>query len=105
MGGAIRQWGLDGSGPKPLTRVSAAERLLRWDGADSLLVGSLDRRTGYVDRLKIGTGARTRVNQIEMLDGAGVLFDPFLIVSQNGEAYAYSSSRFLNSLYLVSGLR
>ena len=29
----------------------------------------------------------------------------FLSVSADGRAYAYSSSRFLNSLYLVTGLR
>ncbi|HRB12653.1 MAG TPA: hypothetical protein PKU70_06550, partial [Vicinamibacteria bacterium] len=60
---------------------------------------------GYVDRVSLPAGARTRLHQIRMLDEAGVLFDPFLTASQDGKAYAYSSSRFLNSLYLVSGLK
>ena len=96
---------MGGGPPKPLLQIAAHEKLLRWDTAGSLLVGALDRRTGYVDRMRISGGARMRLHQIEMLDEAGVLFDPFLTVSQDGRAYAYSSSRFLNSLYLVSGLR
>jgi hypothetical protein len=55
--------------------------------------------------MRITTGARSRLHRIELLDEAGVLFDPFLIASQDGRAYAYSSSRYLNSLYLVSGLK
>lgn len=105
VGGVVREWALDGGGAQLLTRLAATEKLLRWDGVDSVLVGALDRQTGYVDRLKLATGVRSRLHEIRMLDEAGVLFDPFLTVSQDGEAYAYSSSRFLNSLYLVSGLR
>jgi hypothetical protein len=103
--GAVRAWPMSGERPTPLLRLAPNERLLRWDTADSLLVGTLDRRTGYVERVKLGSLARTRLHRIEMLDEAGVLFEPFLTVSQDGRAYAYSSSRFLNSLYLVSGLR
>ena len=103
--GAIRSWALDGSPATPLSRVAVNERLLRWDSADSLLVGALNRQTGYVDRVRLTGLTRVRLHRIEMLDEAGVLFDPFLTVSQNGAAYGYSSSRFLNSLYLVSGLR
>ncbi len=105
LDGSVREWPVSGGAPKPLLRIAAHEKLLRWDTPGSLLVGALDRRTGYVDRMKVSGGARTRLHQIEMLDEAGVLFDPFLTVSQDGRAYAYSSSRFLNSLYLVSGLR
>ena len=103
--GAVSAWPLSGGAASPLIRLIAHEKLLRWDRADSLLVGALDRRTGFVDRVNLSTGARTRLHEINMLDEAGVLFDPFLVVSQDGRAYAYSSSRFLNSLYLVSGLR
>jgi dipeptidyl aminopeptidase/acylaminoacyl peptidase len=103
--GAVRAWPLAAGTPQPILRLAAHERLLRWDQTTSFLVGSLDRRAGYIDRITIGSGARKRLDQIEMLDETGVLFDPFLTVSQDGRAYAYSSSRFLNSLYLISGLR
>ena len=105
LDGSVREWPVGGGAPTPLLQIAAHEKLLRWDTSGSLLVGALDRRTGYVDRIKVSGGARTRLHQIEMLDEAGVLFDPFLTVSRDGRAYAYSSSRFLNSLYLVSGLR
>jgi hypothetical protein len=103
--GAVRAWPLDGTAPAPLIRLKPNEKILRFDATDSILVGALDRQSGYVDRVRVPGGARTRLHQIQMLDEAGVLFDPFLTASQDGEAYAYSSSRFLNSLYLVSGLK
>ncbi|MEO8362617.1 MAG: hypothetical protein ABI672_21510, partial [Vicinamibacteria bacterium] len=103
--GKVRAWPLVGGEPKALTTLLASESLLRWDAANSILVGSLNRLTGSIDRLTLGSGARTRLHDIQVLDTTGSLFDPFLIASQDGKAYAYSSSRFLNSLYLVTGLR
>ena len=103
--GTIRLWSLDGRAATPMTRIPPAEKLLRWESADSLLVGAIDRAAGYVDRLSVLRGSRQRLHHIEMMDEAGVLFDPFLTVSQDGRAYAYSSSRFLNALYLVGGLQ
>jgi WD40 repeat protein len=102
--GTVRAWALSGEAPSPLLRLAPNEKLLRWDAGESLLVGALDRRAGYVERVRLGSLVRTRLHQIELLDEAGVLFEPFLTVSRDGSAYAYSSSRFLNSLYLVSGL-
>jgi WD40 repeat protein len=105
LNGVIRVWSMGGSPEsKPLLGLSPTESLLRWDRPDSILVGSLDRRTGYVDRVALGSARRSRLHDIQMMDEAGVLFDPFLTASQDGRAYAYSSSRFLNSLYLVTGL-
>ena len=103
--GQVRAWPLDGKGPSPLVRLKPNEKILRYGADGSILVGLLDRQSGYVDRVSLPAGARTRLHQIRMLDEAGVLFDPFLTASQDGKAYAYSSSRFLNSLYLVSGLK
>jgi len=103
--GTVRAWPLAGGPPLPMGHVGPGEKLLRWDGTDTLLIGALDRRTGYVDRWTFGQGRRSRLHDIAMIDVAGVLFDPFLSASQDGRAYAYSSSRFLNSLYLVTGLQ
>ncbi|HQZ17964.1 MAG TPA: WD40 repeat domain-containing protein, partial [Vicinamibacteria bacterium] len=103
--GQVRAWPLDGKAPSPLVRLKPNEKILRYGADGSILVGLLDRQSGYVDRVSLPAGARTRLHQIRMLDEAGVLFDPFLTASQDGKAYAYSSSRFLNSLYLVSGLK
>jgi WD40 repeat protein len=105
LDGTVRAWPLRAGEAQPLLKLGANEKLLRWDAPGSVLVGAVDRRAGYVDRVKLAGNTRTRLHEIEMLDEAGVLFDPFLTVSQDGRAYAYSSSRFLNSLYLVSGLR
>jgi WD40 repeat protein len=106
LAGRVHVWSMDGRPEsKSLIDLSPHESLLRWDSADSILVGALDRRNGYVDRVALGNGRRSRLHDIKMMDEAGVLFDPFLTVSQDGRAYAYSSSRFLNSLYLVSGLK
>ncbi|MBP9946889.1 MAG: protein kinase [Vicinamibacteria bacterium] len=105
LDGAVRAWPLSAGKPQPLLKLGANEKLLRWDSEASVLVGAVDRRAGYVDRVKLAGNTRSRLHAIEMLDEAGVLFDPFLTVSQDGRAYAYSSSRFLNSLYLVNGLK
>jgi serine/threonine protein kinase/WD40 repeat protein len=106
LSGSIRVWSMAGlPEAKPLLALSPNESLLRWDTTETFLIGSLDRHTGYVDRVAVGGGRRSRLHDIQMLDEAGVLFNPFLTASQDGRAYAYSSSRFLNSLYLVTGLK
>lgn len=103
--GMVRAWTLENGTPSAVLHLSPGEKVLRWPERDALLIGALDRRAGYVDRVSLTGSDRRRRFDIRMLDEAGVLFEPFLTVSKDGRAYAYSSSRFLNSLYLVSGLR
>lgn len=103
--GEVRAFSLSERTAQPLIQLKPRERLLRWDGADSVLVGVLDRNAGFIERLSMRSRTRTRLHQISLSEQGEVLYDPFLTVSLDGRAYAYSASRFLNSLYVVTGLR
>jgi hypothetical protein len=60
---------------------------------------------GRIDRLDLATGQRVSWKVLRPEDSAGVFLVDSFVVTAVGEAYAYSYQRFLQDLFLVSGVR
>jgi hypothetical protein len=91
----------------PRTAGGEAEpgRLLRWSNDQEFVyVMELRPAGGRLFRRSLITGERVFMREIFAPDQAAVTrFEPW--VSRDGETYAYSLDRSLNSLYVLEGIR
>ncbi len=103
--GEVRLLPIDGAAPKTIPGVTARE-VLRWSGDGSAIFV----RSGWVPakllRVDVRTGATTPIGELAPFDRSGVTFigerPP---ITPDGSSYAYSFVRFLDDLYVVTGLR
>jgi Tol biopolymer transport system component len=87
-----------------VTQLLPAEDVLQWaaDGR-AVYVGAIGTMT-RVDRVDLATGRRTLWRTFGVPDSAGAdIF--YVILTPNGQGYAYSYMRELEDLYLVDGLK
>ena len=56
------------------------------------------------NKRNIATGARELSHEVEPLDATGI-YGMHLLVTPDGETWAYTYQRFLSNLYVVSGLK
>jgi WD40 repeat protein len=95
---------MSGDSPMPVTELLPDEQVFQWtpDGR-SVYIG----RIGIgmtVDRVELGTGRRVPWRTFSLPDpaGAGVWS---IVLTPDGQSYAYSYGRILDDLYLVDGMR
>ena len=103
--GEIRITPLDG---KPSTVIPGAKgnEVLRWSSDGSALFVRADNVPARLLRIDVRTGETTPIAQLAPFDLAGV---PGIAekppITPDGKVYAYSFVRFLEDLYVVSGMR
>jgi hypothetical protein len=56
-------------------------------------------------RIELATGKRTPWKSLRPADPAGIVLIYNVLLTPDGEGYAYTYGRYLQDLYLVEGLR
>jgi hypothetical protein len=104
--GAIARFPLGGGEPRPLGRRVLPPQFPSRAAADgrSLFVdcGGVPRR---IERLDLASGVRTPWKTLLPEDSAGVTGIESLVLTPDGQGYAYGYGRYLQDLFVVGGLR
>ena len=98
---------VDGSAPQPVAGLGAGDTPVRWaaDGRSVFVVRNEPDLSVAVTRLDLATGTRTPWHVIAPTDRAGLVGVSGVRIGADEQSYAYSYSRRLGELYLVTGLR
>jgi Tol biopolymer transport system component len=91
--------------PHPIVGVEVGELPVRWASDGSLFVARYRRASAHVFRLDVETGERTLWKELRPRDPAGVNVVWGLVMTPDGESYAYTYFQTLSELYVVEGLR
>ena len=104
--GKVWLYPVEGGEPRPLFAVAPNEVPLRFS-ADGryLYTGARRELPGRIFRFELATGARALWRTLLPADPAGVRVIGNIHVTPDGASYAYTYSRILSELYLVTGLR
>jgi hypothetical protein len=104
--GALARYPLAGGAARPLpARVPKETHPLRTSGDGRTLFVGEPGVPGRIDRVSLDTGERTAWKVVRPEDPAGVFLVDGFVVTAPGDAYAYSYQRFLQDLYLVTGVK
>ena len=97
---------VDGSAATPVSGVEKGEIPIQWsaDGA-SILVYRPTVRPARIFRVTLATGARELWRELAPADLAGVYKISPVLVTPNGDAWAYNAMRNLADLYVAEGLK
>jgi hypothetical protein len=95
---------VDGGEPRPIPGPAPDDDVIRFDATGETLFLQTETVPARVYRLSLSTGRREPWREIGPADltgvpGVGVFLTP------DGKSYAYWSSRFLETLFLVDGLK
>jgi hypothetical protein len=81
------------------------DRPVQWSGdGASIYVSRPGRTEAAVDRIELATGARSRSLLLHPDDAAGIMDIYPVLMTRDGEKYAYSYRRFLSDLYVIDVL-
>ncbi|MEA2162749.1 MAG: eukaryotic-like serine/threonine-protein kinase [Thermoanaerobaculia bacterium] len=96
---------IDGSDPQPLPGTEPGDKPVQWsaDGG-SIFVFKPGRVEVAIDRIDLATATRTRHHHLRPADPAGIMDIMPIMMTRDGESYAYSYRRFMSDLYVVEGL-
>jgi WD40 repeat protein len=99
-------YSIDGGPPRPVKGIERGDYPSGWsaDGG-SVWVYRRGENPVRVFRIDLATGQRTLWKQISPPDPGGITGIAPVIVSPKGDAYVYSATRILSTLYLVEGLK
>jgi hypothetical protein len=95
---------VDGGEPEPIAGLEDNEYPVQWTEDDALYV----RKGGIpakITRIDVVSGERSAWKEIAPSDPAGVWSMVRVMMTRDGESYAYGFSRSLSELYLVEGLK
>ncbi len=97
---------VDGGAPTPASGVEKGEIPIQWsaDGA-SLLVHRPTGLPARVHRVTLATGTRELLREFAPADPAGVYKIAPVLVTPNGDAWAYNAMRTLADLYVAEGIK
>ena len=103
---SIALYPVDGGAPATVTGIEKGEIPIQWsaDGA-SLLVHRPTALPARVHRVTLATGARELWREFAPVDPAGVYKIAPVMVTPNGDAWAYNAMRTLADLYVAEGMR
>jgi len=100
-------WPLAGGPARPLPALTPRDRPLQWS-ADGRALFVRAAGTGLpvrIERVDLASGRRTLQSELRPDDAAGIVSVGDVLVSADGQAYAYNAHRELSELFLVAGLR
>ncbi len=105
-GGKLSLFPIRGGDPKPIANLKPGESVIRWsaDGHSLFLRESGGPTSLEIDRLDVLTGRRELWKELETPDSVGVQITQ-VVMTPNGNSYAYSFQRDISTLYLAEGLQ
>jgi serine/threonine protein kinase len=96
---------LDGGEPRSVPGTRAGDVPLQWsDDGNAVFVFQPGRVSMTIDRVDLGTGARTEWHAIQPADPAGIMGILPVLMTRDGQQYAYCYRRFISDLYIIEGL-
>ena len=97
---------IDGGEPTPVAGVERGEIPIQWsaDGA-SILVHRPTALPARIHRITLATGTRELWRELAPNDLAGVYRISPVVVTPNGDAWAYNAMRTLGDLYVAEGVK
>jgi tRNA A-37 threonylcarbamoyl transferase component Bud32/Tol biopolymer transport system component len=104
--GMLNLFPIAGGNPRPIANLEPGEAVIRWSGDGRyLFVRKLMEPSALrVSRIDIATGRREVWKELTTPDPVGVQIGP-VVLTPDGESYAYSYQRDIVTLYLAEGLR
>ncbi len=105
-GGKLNLLPIAGGEPKPAVDIRAGESVVRWsaDGR-SLFLRQMEGLTAVkINRLDLASGREEPWKELKPADPVGVQIGE-VVMTPDGNAYAYSFQRDICTLYLASGLK
>jgi eukaryotic-like serine/threonine-protein kinase len=100
-------WPMDGSAPKEIRGLPAADVIVGWtaDSRSLIVSAPLAGRGRDIARFDLATGARQLIAAFGPSDPAGVRTIAPPLVSADGRSYAYRYDQRLSDLFVGAGLR
>jgi eukaryotic-like serine/threonine-protein kinase len=105
-GGQLSLLPLAGGEAKPIANLEAGESVVRWsaDSRSIFLRKSDDPAVLAISRLDVATGRKELWKELKTPDPVGVQISQ-VVMTPDGNSYAYSFQRDISTLYLAEGLR
>jgi tRNA A-37 threonylcarbamoyl transferase component Bud32/Tol biopolymer transport system component len=105
-GGKLSLLPMRGGDPKPITNLEPGESIVQWSGDSRFLfLRKLDGPASLrINRLDIVSGRRELWKELETPDSVGVQISQ-LVMTPDGNSYAYSFQSDISTLYLAQGLK
>jgi serine/threonine protein kinase len=97
---------IDGGAPKPAADIEAGESVIRWsaDGRYLFLRQNEGLTAMKISRLDLASGRAEPWKELKPADPVGVRIGQ-VVMTGDGNAYAYSFERDISTLYLADGLK
>lgn len=96
---------LDGGEGRTVSGTEPDERPVAWSSDGRSLFVLTPGVPARVSRVEVATGARTPWRELLPSDPTGIVRISPVLVTPDGQSYAYSYGRFLSTLYVVTGAR
>jgi Tol biopolymer transport system component len=105
-GGKLTLFPIAGGEPKPITGFEPGESVLRWsaDGRHLFLSKVEEPSFAKISRLDVSTGRKEIWKELRTPDPVGVNIRD-VVMTPDGESFAYSFQRDITTLFLIGGLR
>jgi hypothetical protein len=104
--GPLTLYPLEDGSPRPVPGSTSADAVVRRSGDGRFLYVTLPgSRPCRVDRLDLASGERRTWRELIPSDSTGLTLLDGVVMTPDGQAYAYRGISFLGSLYLAEGLR
>ena len=105
--GTIARFSLGGGQPRPLdgTRVQPPHFPIRASADGRYLFVNCGGVPRKIERLDLTSGSRTPWKTLLPEDAAGVTLMEAVLLTSDGQGYAYTYARFLQDLFVIGGLR
>jgi Tol biopolymer transport system component/tRNA A-37 threonylcarbamoyl transferase component Bud32 len=105
-GGKLTLFPITGGDPKPISNTEPGESVIGWS-ADGrrLFLSKLEGPSSLeINRLDISTGRKELLRELKTPDPVGVAISK-VVMTPDGESFAYSFQRDITTLFLIGGLR
>ncbi len=103
---SIALYSLDGGAARMIPHLQSNFTAVQWSGDGSFLYGyHWGEFPSKVYKVEIATGKETAIEELKPGAPAGVVMVAPVVVSRDGNRFAYSYNQTLSVLYLVSGLQ
>jgi serine/threonine protein kinase/Tol biopolymer transport system component len=104
--GKLSLFPIRGGEPKPIAGLEPGESVIRWSGDSRFLfLRKLDGPAALeINRLDVATGRRELWKELKTPDSVGVQLVQ-VVMTPDGDSYAYSFQRDISVLYLARGLK
>ena len=104
--GGFALYPVSGGEPKPVTALQPTEAPLRWaTGNRGVFVTDGRKLPVQIYLVDLQTGQRKLWKEITPPDPSGIVGGVGVVITPDGESYAYTYRRVLSDLYLVPGLQ